>query len=163
MGLEMLLNVFETINHLEQGRYRTAIFHTTPDKSPLLSTFCQKVCQQSRGKYLDLLEFFIEDQSLSEKIDRFGPEKFRELLIEQSQGHSLLIVDRADFLLDTWRRSESQDFFRFIADQWDSYKQSMKTKLVIVLQTSPEIESLKILDSQNKSRIFSLNDFKNIE
>jgi hypothetical protein len=72
------------------------------------------------------------------------------------------VIDRVDFLLDTWRKSERQDFFRFIKDQWDSYKDGMKAKLIVVLQTSQEIESLKILDSQGQSRIFRLNDFNDI-
>jgi len=38
----------------------------------------------------------------------------------------------------------------------------MKAKLVVVLQTSQEIELLKILDSQGQSRIFRLNDFNDI-
>jgi hypothetical protein len=72
------------------------------------------------------------------------------------------VIDRVDFLLDTWRKSERQDFFRFIKNQWDSYKDGMKAKLIVVLQTSQEIESLKILDSQGQSRIFRLNDFNDI-
>ena len=97
---------------------------------------------------------------------RFHPyaqaEKLRGLLIDQSKGQSLLVIDRVDFLLDTWRKSERQDFFRFINNQWDSYKDGMKAKLVVVLQTSQEIELLKILDSQGQSRIFRLNDFNDI-
>ncbi|BBB49218.1 hypothetical protein Pelsub_P2449 [Pelolinea submarina] len=111
---------------------------------------------------MDLLDFFIQSQNLSENIDSFSPEKLREVLIEQSKGQSLLVIDRVDFLLDTWRKSERQDFFRFINNQWDSYKDGMKAKLVIVLQTSQEIELLKFLDSQGQNRIFRLNDFNDI-
>lgn len=155
----MPISVFETLDHLQQERYRAVIFHAAPDQSPRLSSFCQKVCTQVHGKYLDLLELFIQTPELSEKIDTFNPEKFKGLLIEQSKGQSLLVVDRADFLLDTWRRSERKDFFRMITNQWDSYKDGMKARLVIVLQTSQEIEALKILDSQGHNRIFRLQDF----
>jgi hypothetical protein len=96
-------------------------------------------------------------------IDSFGPKKLRDLLIEQSQGQTLLIVDRADFLLDTWRNSERQDFYRFIQNQWDGYKEGMRAKLVFALQTSQEIEALKIIDSQGQRRIFRLSDFNDIE
>ena len=74
----------------------------------------------------------------------------------------MLVVDRADFLLDTWRKSERQDFFRLINNQWDGYKDGMKTKLVFALQTSQEIETLKITDSQNQSRIYRLTDFNDL-
>ncbi|GAP21869.1 hypothetical protein LTAR_02087 [Leptolinea tardivitalis] len=162
MGEKMPISVFDAISHLEQERYRAVVIHTVPEKSPSMSLFFQKLCKQANGKYLDLLEFFIQSPALSESIDRFSPEKFRGLLIEQSQGRSLLVVDRADFLLDTWRKSERQDFFRFINNQWDSYKDGMKAKLIIGLQTSQEIEALKILDSKDQSRIFRLHDFNDI-
>jgi hypothetical protein len=86
----------------------------------------------------------------------------RDLLIQQSQGQSLLVVDRADFLLDTWRKSERQDFYRFINNQWDSYKDGMNAKIIVGLQTSQEIVALKIFDSQSQSRIFRLTDFNDI-
>jgi len=158
----MPISVFDMLIGLEQERYRAVILHAIPEKSPSMSRFCKKVCKQTNGKYLDLLEFFIQSQNLSENIDSFSPEKLRELLLEQSKGQSLLVIDRVDFLLDTWRKSERQDFFRFINNQWDSYKDGMKAKLVVVLQTSQEIELLKILDSQGQSRIFRLNDFNDI-
>jgi hypothetical protein len=162
MGEKMPISVFDTLGHLEQERYRAVVLHTVPEKSPSMSLFFQKLCKQANGKYLDLLEFFIQSPALSESIDRFSPEKFRGLLIEQSQGQSLLVVDRADFLLDTWRKSERQDFYRFVNNQWDSYKDGMKAKLIVGLQTSQEIEALKILDSQGQSRIFRLHDFNDI-
>ncbi len=162
MGGTMPISVFDALIRLEQERYRAVILHAIPEKSPLMSRFCQKVCKQTNGKYLDLLEFFIQSPNLSENIDSFSPEKLRELIIEQSKGQSLLVIDRVDFLLDTWRKSERQDFFRFINNQWDGFKDGMKAKLMVVLQTSQEIESLKILDSQGQSRIFRLNDFNDI-
>ena len=162
MGVLMPISVFDALISLEQERYRAVILHAVPEKSPSMSHFCQKVCKQTNGKYMDLLELFIQSPNLSENIDSFSPEKLRGLLIDQSKGQSLLVIDRVDFLLDTWRKSERQDFFRFINNQWDSYKDGMKAKLVVVLQTSQEIELLKILDSQGQSRIFRLNVFNDI-
>jgi len=127
-----------------------------------LTSFCQKVCQQSNGKYLDLLEYFIQNHSLSENIDTFGLEKLTELLKEQSKGQSLLLVDRADFLLDTWLRAERQDFFRFIKSQWDGYRDSMKAILIFSLQTSNDIERQMINDEQFQSHVFKLSDFNDI-
>ena len=158
----MPISIFEALVSLEQERYRAVILHSVPEKSPSMTHFSQKVCKQTNGKYLDLLDFFIQSPNLSENIDSFSPEKLRGLLIDQSKGQSLLVIDRVDFLLDTWRKSERQDFFRFINNQWDSYKDGMKAKLVVVLQTSQEIELSKILDSQGQSRIFRLNDFNDI-
>lgn len=158
----MPISVIETLAHLEQERYRAAIFHVTPEKSTSLTDFCQKICKQTHGKYLDLLELFIQTPTLSERIDSFSPEKLKDLLIEESRAQSLLVVDRADFLLDTWRKSERQSFYRLIRNQWDGYKEGMKAIIIFSLQSSQEIDALKIIDSQNQSRIFRLNDFNNI-
>jgi hypothetical protein len=159
----MTISIFDELRDLEQERYRAIILHAIPEKGPAMSQFCQKVCRQINGKYLDLLEHFINQPQLSEKIDSFSPEKFKLLLMEQSQGESLLLIDRADFLLDTWRKAERHNFFRILTNQWDGYKEGMQAKLMIVLQTSQDIRSLKMLDSQGQSRIFQLNDFSDIE
>jgi len=158
----MPINVFDVLDGLKQERYRAFILHSVPEKSPSMTHFCQKVCKQTNGKYLDLLEFFIQSPNLSENIDSYSPENLRELLIAQSKNQSLLVIDRADFLLDTWHKSERQNFYRFINNQWDSFKEGMKSTLVMVLQTSQEIEALKMVDSHGRSRIFRLDDFMDI-
>lgn len=158
----MPIDVFDYLKELEQERYRAIIFHTAPMMGPTLTTFSKKICNHLGGKYFDLLDFFIQSPELSETIDRFDPEKFRNLLIQQSQSQSLMIVDRVDFLIDTWRRSERQDFHRLMNNQWDSYKEGMKARLILCLQTSQEIEALKIYDSQGNSRILNLTDFNDI-
>jgi hypothetical protein len=158
----MPIYVLDFLKELDQERIRGAIIHATPEKGAAVTQFAQKTCLLSKGKYFDLLSFFIEHQELAQIIDRFGPENLRKLLIEQSQSFPLLIVDRADFLLDTWTRSERQDFFRMIKDQWDGYKDGMKAKLIFCLQTSQEIEALKILNSQGESRVRQLTDFNDI-
>jgi hypothetical protein len=73
-----------------------------------------------------------------------------------------LNIDRVDFLLDTWRKKQRNDFYRLIENQWDGYKDTMKAKLIINLQTSSELESLTILDSQGNSRIRELSEFSDI-
>lgn len=158
----MPINVFDVLDGLKQERYRTFILHSVPEKSPSMTLFCQKVCKQTNGKYLDLLEYFIQSPNLSENIDSYSPENLRELLIAQSKNQSLLVIDRADFLLDTWHKSERQNFYRFINNQWDSFKEGIKSTLVMVLQTSQEIEALKMVDSHGRSRIFRLDDFMDI-
>lgn len=158
----MPVDVLDFLRELDQERYRASIIHAKPEMGLAVTQFAQKACQLTDGKYLDLLTFFIQSKELSQTIDSFGPEKLRKLLIEQSQSCRLLLVDRADFLLDTWTRSERQDFFRMIKEQWDGYRDGMKAKLIICLQTSSEIEALKVLNSQGESRVRQLTDFNDI-
>jgi hypothetical protein len=158
----MPLDVFEYLTYLDQERYRAVILHAAPEKGTAVTQFARKVCAQAGGKYFDLLDWFIQHQELSAKIDGFGPEELRTLLKEQSKGTSLLFVDRADFILDTWHKTERNNFFGMVTDQWDGYKDGMKTKLLIALQTSPGIEALHILDSQGQTRVLRLSDFNDI-
>lgn len=159
----MSLDAYEYLAHLEQERYRAVILHAAPEKSSSVTQFAKKVCAQLGGKYLDLLDLFIQTKELSEHIDSFSPEEFRELLIEQSKGQTLLVIDRVDFLLDTWRRAEKKDFFGLLdKNQWDGFKEGMKARLMICLQTSREIEALQISDSQSQSRVLQLSDFNDI-
>ena len=158
----MSLDIFTYLDHIGQQRYRALILHTSPDKSPMLSLFSKIFCEKTNGKYLDLLTWFVENPSYSEELSSFNPEKFRDFLIEQSRGKPLLHIDRADFLLDTWRKKERKDFYRFLENQWDGFKDGMKAKLIINLQTSSELESLSIVDSQGNSRIRELSEFSDI-
>ena len=158
----MPFDIFEYFSHLEQERFRAVILHAKPEKGSAVTQFSQQACEQADGKYLDLLDYFINDEALSAKIDRFGPDNFRNLLLEISKGSNLLFVDKVDFLLDTWRRRERQHFFRMISNQWDGYRDGMATKIIITLQTSQEIKSLRILDSQGQSRVLQLSDFNEI-
>ena len=158
----MSLDIFAYLDHIGQQRYRALIFHTSPDKSPMLSLFSKKCCEKANGKYLDLLTWFVENPSYSDELSSFNPEKFRDFLIEQSREKTLLNIDRVDFLLDTWRKKERKDFYRFLENQWDGFKDGMKAKLIINLQTSSELESLSILDSQGNNRIRELSEFSEI-
>jgi hypothetical protein len=158
----MALDVFAFLTQLKEKRYRAVIWHAEPEKGAALTQFAQKVCQRTGGKYLDLLDFFIQSKELSESIDSFGPEKLRELLIKQGQSCSLLIVDRIDFLLDTWNKSERNDFYRLFNDQWDGFKEGMKARLIVCLQTSLEINNLQINQFQGQNRVNQLADFNDI-
>jgi len=150
------------LTYLDQERRRAVIVHAEPEKGAAMTQFARKLCVRSGGKYIDLLDWFLQHQEVSAEIDSFSPEKFRVFLIEQSKGFGLLLVDRADFVLDTWRRTERRDFFNMITDQWDGYKDGTRAKLLIALQTSQEIEALSILDSQGQSRVLRLSDFNDI-
>jgi hypothetical protein len=158
----MSSDIYAYLDHIGQQRYRALILHTSPDKSPMLSLFSKKLCEKTNGKYLDLLTWFIENPNYANQISSFNPERFREFLIEQSQEKPLLNIDRADFLLDTWRKKERKDFYRFLENQWDGFKDRMKAKLIINLQTSSDLESLSILDSQGNNRIRELSEFSEI-
>jgi len=157
----MALDVFEYLNALDQDRYRAVIIHTSPEKSKALTKFITRVGEKVKGKYIDLLDLFIQSKELRENIESFRPEKFRNFIVDHSKPQSLLIIDRVDFLLDTWRKKDRDIFFQIIMDQWDGFKEATKAKLIMCLQTSIEIENLKLIESR-KNRILRLDDFTDI-
>lgn len=156
------MNIFDYLKELHQERYRVLLIHTEPLSSSQLSRFGQKLSKHSGGKYLDCLNFFLNSPQLADSLDRFSPEQFRTLLIQQSQNLPLLTVDRLDFLLDTWSQLERQRFFQLARDQWDGYKEQTKTTLIFCLQSSHEIASLNIFDSKGRSRVLPLSIFDEI-
>lgn len=99
---------------------------------------------------------------MSATLDCFSLEDFRSILIKERIGQSLIILDRADFLLDTWRKSDRRDFYRLLDNQWDGYKESMKATLIIGLLTSEETKATNIVDSQGENRVFPLTAFNDI-
>lgn len=163
MRIRMPKNIINYLEEFQTQRYRAMIIHTEPEKGPALSELCQKTCKILKGKYIDLLELFIQEKELNEKIDVFSTNRLRDLLISLSKGQPLIAIDRMDFLLDTWTKNERQDFYRMIDNQWDSFKESMKARVIFCLQTSQEIESLVIKDSEDQSKIFKLTDFNEIK
>ncbi len=158
----MALDVFEYLKQLDQLRFRAVIFHATPEKNTALTRFAQSLCARTNGEYLDLLGAFIKDDELRGKVDSFNPQKLRSLFIEKSKGKKLLCVDSVDFLMDTWRRTERADFYRMINNQWDGYRDESQSKLIVMLQTSAELEQQNIVDTSGQSRIFRLSDFNDI-
>lgn len=149
------------LESLGQERYRCTVVHTTLDYAAAQSNFAEKACLRYGGKYFDLLAFVQNSSEINAHLDSFTPEKFKDLLIAQSAGQSFLVIDRADLLLDTWRKAERQAFYRFLKNQWDSYRERMQSVLIFCFQTSTEIVSLAIMD-HGVSRNHQLSDFNDI-
>lgn len=144
---------------LGQEKFRAIIIHGPPSMGWAMSEFGVKMARSVGGTYCDLLSYFLARPDLAETIDRFGLEQFKELLLEQSQGLPLLVVDRADFLLDTWRKAERLGFYRLVRVQWNSFVTEMNATLAFCMQTSPELLDLNIIDSHGDSRVHPLSSF----
>lgn len=157
----MAIDILDYLKTLDLERYRGIYIHTVPENCEALTKFITRVAKKANGKYIDLLNQFIQSKKLSENIDSFRPEKMRSFIIEQSKSQSLLIVDRVDFLLDTWKKKDRESFYQIILDRWDGYKEDTKVKLIICLQTSSEIDNLKNIVSRT-DRVFQLDEFNEI-
>ena len=160
--MKMGINIQEYLTKLGQEKFRAIIIHAKPQSDTALRQFAGQIHEKIGGGYLDVLGYFQADTKIAEEVDRFNPDQFKVLLQDQSKGEKLLIVDRADFLLDTWRKSERQAFYRMIEKQWNSFLTNMGATLIFCLQTSDEIEALKIMDSRGDSRVHRLDEFNEL-
>ena len=141
-------------------RYRAVIFHSVPAQAQALSQFTQRVAECLNGTYIDLLSHFLAHTELAANLDTFGPNELCTLLVELAVERRLLVVDKVDFLLDTWSKPELQAFYRLIRLQWDSFTPTMSAILILCLQRTTELESLDIMDSHKHSRARRLEDFQ---
>jgi hypothetical protein len=160
--MKMGINIQEYLTKLGQEKFRSIIIHEKPQSDGALRNFARQIHDKISSGYLDVLGYFLADVELSKEVDRFNPDQFKALLQDKSKGEKLLIVDRADFLLDTWRKSERQAFYRMIEKQWNSFITTMCATLIFCLQTSDEIESLKIRDPSGNSRVHRLDEFNEL-
>jgi hypothetical protein len=159
MGLDCL-NYLDLIS---QEKYRAIILHAAPDKSMELINFTRRILGHKGGAALDLLDYFQKDPQLVSRIDRFGLEQFKALLVESSKGKDLLVINRLDFLLDTWRKEERMAFYRMVKQQWNSFLESTRATLIFCLQSSLEIEDLNIKDTHGNSRVLAFSELNEIE
>jgi hypothetical protein len=157
----MAINILDYLKELELGRHRGVVIHTIPANSEILTQFALRVSKKGKGKYIDLLDQFIQSKMLKENIEIFRPEKMHNYFIENSKNETLLIVDRVDFLLDTWKKKDREIFYQIVLDQWDGYKEDTSSKLIICLQTSTEIYNLKNIVSRI-DHIFQLDEFREV-
>lgn len=158
----MGVNFLDYLDLLGQEKFRAIILHAPPAKSPELSKYANRLLSHKSGAGLDLLAYFQEDLQLASDIDRFGPEQLKALLVERSKGKDLLVIDRLDFLLDTWRKDERQAFYRMVRQQWNSFFEDTRANLVFCLQFSSEIEELNITDTRGRSRVLALAELNEI-
>ena len=157
----MAIDILEYLKKLELERYRSIFIHTEPAKSEILSQFAIRVSKKVKCKYVDLLDQFIQSKTLKAGIEIFRPEKMRNFIIEQSKDEKMLVIDRIDFILDTWKKKDREIFYQIILDQWDGYKEDTSSKLIICLQTSNEVCNPNNIVSRS-NHIFKLDDFREV-
>jgi predicted transcriptional regulator len=151
------------LSALGRERRRAMVIHAAPAQAQALNGFARRAAEQLGGSYLDLLGHFRDHEELAAEVDTWGPTELLEFLKQQSTGQRLLVVDRGDFLLDSWRKSERKAFYRLVDIQWDGYVPATATILVFCLQRTTELEGLSILDSHGDPRVRPVEDFQALD
>lgn len=160
--MKMGIDIQKYLTKLGQEKFRSIVMHAKPQSVESLRHYACQIHDKIGGSYLDVLGYFLANTEIAEEVDRFNPDQFKALLQDKSKGQKLLIVDRTDFLLDTWRKTERQAFYRMIEKQWNSFIGTMGATLIFCLQSSDEIEALKITDSRGDRRVHRLEEFNEL-
>lgn len=156
-----LVNLKEFIKALSGERHRTFIVHSDPASGK--SKYARQLAKYVGGKYLDLLERFGKDERLKSQIDIFGVKDLESLLVEEAKGTNLLIVDNAEFLLNTWDEDGYDLLFGLLRRHWDSFKPSYRATLVFFLTTNRKIRELELNTSKGETRVFHLKRLESLE
>ncbi|MCB0751799.1 MAG: hypothetical protein KDC52_10010, partial [Ignavibacteriae bacterium] len=111
------------------------------------------------AKYFNLFSYFSENIELAESIDSFTDQSLIELFYAQAENNSILIIDQVDFLLDTWDKVEQKNFFNLFDKQWDTWKLSNRTGLILFVETNGILDSADIKFQNGTKKIYELNEF----
>jgi hypothetical protein len=111
-------------------------------------------------QYIDLLDLFLNDKSLASDIAGFSDQKLNELLRKEAKYTNALVLDRIDFLLDTWNPQEMKSFISIFNKHWDTWIfGNTRPALIVFIETNSFIKDLEINFENGKSKIYKLSQF----
>lgn len=121
--------------------------------------YAKQLANVTKAKYIDLLDVFSKNKTLSENIDLFNVIRLKKYLLDLPSDESIVIVDNIDFLLNTWTDHELSQFLVLIEKL-----RSIETKKTFCFfaQDLKILSAKQIYNSQNNSRVISLNQVAHI-
>jgi len=153
----MMLNFVELYKELKGQRYFSIIIHSKPNTG--LSEFAQKAAAAIGAKYINLLELFVNNKELSDKIQSYSDHDLQEFLKSEVKNGSAILLDKIDFLLDTWNKSEMDSFLKLFNKQWDTFNQTYKVPLIVFIETNSYLDELQINFENGISKVYHLSQF----
>jgi len=152
-----LLDILSYIERQKRESYR-AFFIVGPANFGK-SDFARELAEKADGRYLDLLELFLNDQSLSDSIDTFRPTDLERLLIDLGDGVELLIVDNIDFLINTWTLRMREEF----RDRFLKLRSGVtQTTFCFVAQIDEVFKEIDAKNTSGQSRVIELSSIRKI-
>jgi adenosyl cobinamide kinase/adenosyl cobinamide phosphate guanylyltransferase len=121
--------------------------------------YAKQLANATKAKYIDLLDVFSKNKTLSESIDLFNVIRLKKYLLDLPSDESIVIVDNIDFLLNTWTDHELSQFLVLIEKL-----RSIETKKTFCFfaQDLKILSAKQIYNSQNNSRVIALNQVAHI-
>lgn len=152
-----MLNFVDLYKELKNQRYFSIIIHSKPGTG--LSEFAQKAAKKINANYVNLHSRFLDDEELSNKIQKFTDQDFHNFLVKETKNEKPIIVDNIDFLLDTWKKDEKKAFVNLFRRQWDTWNPTYKVPLIVFMESHPFISELNIEFDNSKPKIYKLSEF----
>lgn len=153
-----MLNFLDLYNELKDQRYFSVIIHSKPNTG--LSDFAKNAASLINAKYINLLEMFLNNKELAIDIAGYSDQKLSAFLRSEAEDTTALVVDKIDFLLDTWNPQEMKSFISIFNKHWDTWKfGSTRPALIVFIETNSFISDLEIKFDNGKSKIYTLSQF----
>ncbi len=153
------LSLPDLVQSQRSERYRALIIHgdAIKGKTRTARALAEKVPDAT---YIDLMRIFQERPELAAKVDRFGPEDLKSLLIAEPVHGQVVIVDHADPLVNAWSPSQRKAFARWVDDGLDAFAESPRV-FVFFVQTDDDIVDYPMRHPTRlgRMRVFRLDKF----
>lgn len=152
-----LLDILSYIERQKRESYR-AFFIVGPAIYGK-SDFAKKLADKVGGRYLDLLELFLNDSSLSDQIDTFRPTEFERVLLDRCAETDLLIVDNIDFFINTWTLKMREEF----RDRFLKLRSGVtQTTFCFVVQIDEVFEEVDAKNTFGQPRVIEISSIRNL-
>jgi len=158
MNTNDLVDLVTLLDYQSKEQYRTILILGLPNSGK--TKFAKLLTQKTKAKYIDLLDVFLNNKNMSENIDTFDVSSFKKYLLSLPASEDVIIVDNIDFLLNTWSDRQKGEFLNLV-EKLRSIE-SGKT-FCIFAQDSKSLVSKQIYNSQNTSRVLTMNHIAHIK
>ena len=152
-----LVDLVQLIDFQTREQYRTILVLCPANSGK--TKFAKLLAHTTKAKYIDLLDVFSNDKSLSDTIDIFTVSSLKKFLLNLPINEAVMIVDNIDFLLNTWSDREENEFLNLVEKLRSN--ETQKT-FCFFAQDSKTLSSKQIYNSQDNSRILTMNHIAHI-
>ena len=144
------------IDYQRSERYRSLLILTEPGRQH--SQKAKRLAERTGARYLDLLDYFEVRPALCARIDRFGIEDLERLLLGLETSGEVVVVDRIDFLLNTWRDDQRESFVRLLLGRrLDTLERGAKLFVFFALD-DVYLRQHELINTRGEDRILKLSE-----
>ena len=152
-----MINFFKYLDQQSSEDKRAFIVHY-PAKSGKTAFAKGAAAQRANIHYLDLQETFLQRSDLP-RINQCGFDFFKEFLRGLQVAKEFILIDNPDFLFNTWKTQEKQDFLHWLIGQLRSPGDTDKT-FIFFIQSDETLSVAQFNNSCGQPRVLPLNEFE---